>query len=84
LYQANQIQNAPFVKKTGTARKKRAPSEWISWRLLKKLRLPRKGQNTSDAQKAFPRQTTKRLLGRDEFFQRIFLSKSQDWVIVGG
>ena len=23
-------------------------------------------------------------LGRDEFFQRIFLSKSQDWVIVGG
>jgi hypothetical protein len=49
-----------------------------------KIETPRKGQNTSDTKKAFRGKPRKGFLGRDEFFQRIFLHKSQAWVIVGG
>jgi len=49
-----------------------------------KIETPRKGQNASDTKKAFRGRPRKGFFGRDEFFQRIFLHKSQAWVIVGG
>ena len=73
-----------FVKKTGMPEGKRVPNELPSWESFGKIETPRKGQNASDTKKAFRGKPRKGFLGRDEFFQRIFLHKSQAWVIVGG
>jgi len=51
---------------------------------LEKLRLPARDRILLIAKKPFRGKPRKGFLDRDEFFQRIFLSKSQDWVIVGG
>jgi hypothetical protein len=50
---------------------------------LKKLRLPARGRILLIPKKPFRGKPRKGFLGRDEFFQRIFLSKSQYWAIVG-
>jgi len=83
------VSGKPDTKRAFCQENRDCPKETSAKRVnflasFEKIETPRKGQNTSDTEKAFPRQTTKRLLGRDEFFQMIFLSKSQDWVIVGG
>ena len=74
----------PFVKKTGMPEGSERQANEHQWSPLEKLRLPLKGQNASDTKKTFRGRPRKGFLGRDEFFQRIFLHKSQDWVIVGG
>ncbi len=74
-----------FVKKTWNARREaRAKRACLPGSLLEKLRLPYRGRMFLIAKKPFRGKPRKGFLGRDEFFQGIFLSKSQDWVIVGG
>ena len=73
-----------FVKKTDMPEGSELPSERASWSHLEKLRLPARGRILLIAKKPFRGKPRKGFLDRDEFFQRIFLHKSQDWVIVGG
>jgi len=77
-------------KKCGLLSRKQACPKGMSAKRMNflesfgKIETPRKGQNASDTKKAFRGRPRKDFLGRDEFFQRIFLHKSQAWVIVGG
>jgi hypothetical protein len=73
-----------FVKKTWSARKERAQASEFPGSPLEKLRLPYRGRMLLIAKKPFRGKPRKGFLDRDEFSQRIFLHKSQDWVIVGG
>jgi len=51
---------------------------------LEKLRLPARGRMLLISKKPFRGKPRKGFLDRDKFSQRIFLHKSQAWVIVGG
>jgi len=65
-------------------REARAKRAYLLGSPLEKLRLPYRGRRLLIAKKPFRGRPRKGFLDRDEFFQRIFLHKSQDWVIVGG
>jgi len=73
-----------FVKKTGMPEGSERQANEHQWSPLEKLRLPARGRMLLIAKKPFRGKPRKGFLGRDEFFQRIFLHKSQAWVIVGG
>ena len=73
-----------FVKKTGLPERNECQVSEFPGSPLEKLRLPYRGRMLLMPKKPFRGRPRKGFLGRDEFFQRIFLSKSQDWVIVGG
>ena len=73
-----------FVKKTGMPEGSERQANEHQWSPLEKLRLPARGRMLLIAKKPFRGKPRKGFLDRDEFFQRIFLHKSQDWVIVGG
>jgi len=62
----------------------RAKRAYLLGSPLEKLRLPFRGRILLIQNKPFRGRPRKGLFGRGEFFQRIFLHKSQDWVIVGG
>ena len=74
----------PFVKKTGMPERNERQVSEFPGRPLEKLRLPARGRILLIPKKPFRGRPRKGFLGRDEFFQRIFLHKSQAWVIVGG
>ncbi|PIS33966.1 MAG: hypothetical protein COT38_02525 [Candidatus Omnitrophica bacterium CG08_land_8_20_14_0_20_41_16] len=73
-----------FVKKTGMPEGSERQANEHQWSPLEKLRLPARGRILLIPKKPFRGRPRKGFLGRDEFFQRIFLHKSQAWVIVGG
>ena len=73
-----------FVKKTGMPEGSERQANEHQWSPLEKLRLPSRGRILLIPKKPFEANHEKAFLGRDEFFQRIFLHKSQAWVIVGG
>ena len=84
FFLGNPRENTVFCQENRHARKERAQASEFPGSPLEKLRLPYRGRMLLIAKKPFRGKPRKGFLGRDEFFQRIFLHKSQDWVIVGG